>query len=93
MTVYVDDMDEPATVGRLTRRWCHLVADSSAELAEFGAALGLASRWLQDAGTPSEHFDVTVGMRQRALAFGAVPVTTRELATVLRRRVRARSAS
>lgn len=32
MTVYVDDMRRPATVGRISARWSHLTADTREEL-------------------------------------------------------------
>jgi hypothetical protein len=75
MTVYVDDMRRRARVGRTVARWSHLVADHPAELAAFAARLGLKPEWLQDAGKPSEHYDVADSVRVRALELGAVPMS------------------
>lgn len=79
MTVYIDDMRIEARVGPVDGVWSHLFSDlpgtaGSAELAEFALRLGLELRWIQNAGTHTEHFDVTEPTRQRALALGAVPV-------------------
>jgi hypothetical protein len=66
MTVYVDNERIPWR-GKL---WCHLVADTLAELHAFAAALGLRRRWFQvKASYP--HYDVTTGVRERALELGA----------------------
>lgn len=75
MTVYVDDYRHTATVGRLTGRWSHLLADDRAELDEFAARLGLRPAWIQRAGTPREHYDVTDSRRDLAIRLGAVPIT------------------
>lgn len=77
MTVYVDDARIPAKVGNLDRRWSHLMADTPEELHAFAAQLGLKRAWFQD-HRPYWHYDVTDGLRQRALALGAQPVTSRE---------------
>ena len=88
MTVYVDDMSHPANLGqRWTPRWSHLMADTSAELAEIAERLGLRPEWLQHPGTHWEHYDVTQSVRERALAMGAVPVSyPRGTAEVLARK-------
>jgi hypothetical protein len=75
MNVYVDDMRRPARVGAIRGRWSHLFADTSDELHEFAAALGLDRAWVQHAGTVREHYDVTDSKRAEALAAGAVPLT------------------
>lgn len=85
MATYVDDMRRQATVGRCSARWSHLIADTTEELLEFAKVLGLSPGWIQKPGTYREHFDVTDGMRLRALAYGAVPITFQELTTVTRR--------
>ena len=77
MTVYVDDAHIPAKVGNLDRRWSHLMADMPEELHAFAAQLGLRRSWFQD-HRPFWHYDVTAGMRAKALALGAQPVTSRE---------------
>lgn len=66
MTVYVDD----SRLFWRGRSWCHLVADSVAELHAFAAQLGLRQEWFQYR-TMYPHYDVTVSIQRRALALGA----------------------
>lgn len=73
MAVYVDNERIPWR-GKL---WCHLVADSLAELHAFAAKLNLQRHWFQDKGR-YPHYDVTVSVRERALALGAVASGKRE---------------
>ena len=75
MTVYVDDMK--AKYRRMTM--CHMIADTREELLDMADRIGVARKWIQAQGTPMEHFDVCIKMRQRAVALGAVEVTRREL--------------
>lgn len=72
-------MQRPARVGRVEGLWSHLLSDlpgaeGQRELVAFAERLGLEQAWLQNAGTPTEHFDVTEPTRQRALRAGAVPI-------------------
>ena len=71
MTVYVDDMLKDAAVRNgdytVRGRWSHLMADTTSELLDFAAGLGLHRSWLQKPGSPLEHFDITAGKRLRAL--------------------------
>ena len=79
MTIYVDNMRGDARVGRGGRTvrgpWSHLLADDAGELAAFAAGLGLRLEWLQAPGTPGEHYDIVEGVRRRAVAAGAVPIS------------------
>lgn len=88
MTVYVDDMQLPARVGRLKARWSHLMADTDEELHTFAARLGLKRSWHQKPGTAISHYDVTESRRQEALLLGAVPIgyMSRESMDLIRRR-------
>jgi hypothetical protein len=85
VTVYVDDAFIPATVGRTTARWCHLLSDSEdrTELHTLAARIGLDRSWYQAPGVQVRgsadawwrgHYDVTPAMRARAITFGAVPI-------------------
>ncbi|WP_435769685.1 DUF4031 domain-containing protein [Nocardioides sp. SYSU DS0651] len=51
-----------------------LLEAGTRELVAFAERLGVNSAWLQNPGTPTEHFDITEPTRQRALALGAVPL-------------------
>ena len=87
--IYVDDMRLRVRVGRLKARWSHLFAfpRDTAKLLEFGLKIGLRREWLQAAGTPDVHFDVTDDIRRRAIQAGAMPITVRQ-AVLLRRQAR-----
>lgn len=67
MTIYVDDEQIPWR-GKL---WCHLVADTPDELHEFALRLGLRRAWFQ-AKSIYPHYDVTMPVKTKALALGAV---------------------
>jgi hypothetical protein len=83
--VYVDSMR--ARYGRMVM--CHMVADTTEELLAMADRIGIQRRWLQDAGTPREHFDVSLSKRAKALRCGAVEIGMRDLAHVLNRKRRA----
>lgn len=76
MTVYVDNSRLPWR----GQSWCHLVADSVAELHAFAQRLGLKREWFQDKSR-YPHYDVTVKVRQRALELGAVEGDKRAIIT------------
>jgi hypothetical protein len=75
MAVYVDDMR--AAFGRMVM--CHMAADTREELDAMADAIGVARRWIQDAGTWREHYDVCQVKRAEAVRRGAVEVTSRRL--------------
>ncbi|KKK66242.1 hypothetical protein LCGC14_2966070 [marine sediment metagenome] len=82
MAVYVDDMRAP--FGRMIM--CHMIADTTAELLYMADRIGIARRWLQDAGTWKEHFDISLSKRALALAADAESITMRQLSKKLRER-------
>jgi hypothetical protein len=75
MTVYVDDMYlyPMGQFGRM--KMSHMVADTEAELHDLAGRIGLARRWYQ-----GDHYDVSMSLRAKAVAAGAVEITMRELA-------------
>lgn len=79
MSVYVDEMRAP--FGRMIM--CHMLADSTEELLEIATRIGVNHKWLQKAGTPYEHFDISLSKRQLAIEHGARIVTTNELVRVI----------
>ena len=81
VTVYVDDMYLYA-MGRFGRmKMSHLVADTEEELLAMADRIGLHRRWLQHPGKPGRvHFDVSMTMRRKAIAAGAVEMTLLDLA-------------
>lgn len=74
--VYVDNME--AGFGRMIM--CHMVADSTAELLAMCDKIGVQGKWIQDAGTNREHFDICLSKRKKAVSFGAKEISMRELA-------------
>jgi hypothetical protein len=61
-----------------------MVADTSEELLVMADSIGVARRWLQDAGTNREHFDVCLAKRALAVRNGAREIGPRELMHVMR---------
>ena len=82
MSVYVDSMRAP--LGRMVM--CHMLADTSAELHAMADRIGVARRWCQHAGTPREHYDISLGKRALAVEAGAIEIGPRELGALLRKR-------
>ena len=87
MTVYVDDM-YLYPMGRFGRmKMSHMQADTTEELHDMAASIGLRRHWFQNEGQGRwrEHYDVSIGRRKRAIALGAKPVSMWELAEISRR--------
>ena len=80
--VYVDNMK--AQLGRMIM--CHMVADTKEELLDMVDKIGVQRKWIQDEGTYSEHFDVSLGARKKAVEFGAKEITMREFSQICRSR-------
>lgn len=80
MSVYVDDMG--AQFGRM--KMCHMVADTQDELMAMVDRIGVRRKWIQDAGTHREHFDVCMAKRAAAIAAGAIPVTMMQIGRITR---------
>ena len=80
MTVYVDDMYR-YPMGRYGRmKMSHMMADTTEELLEMADTIGVDRCWIQEPGTPGEHFDIAMSKRALAVDAGAVEVTLRQLA-------------
>lgn len=88
MTVYVDALrDYRAIMGRgIPGLWCHMISDDGLDsLHAFARELGLPAHRFQD-HPRHPHYDLAPSSRVRAVALGAVEVTTREMAKILARR-------
>jgi hypothetical protein len=71
VTILVD----PAVWPWRDRRWAHLVSDESHdELHAFAERLDIPRRAFQ-----GDHYDIPTEYRERAIALGATPVSSREL--------------
>lgn len=77
MAVYVDDVRHP--FGRMIM--CHMWADTDAELLAMADKIGAQRKWIQGHPTLSfgkhknaswVHFDISLGMKQKAIANGAI---------------------
>ena len=88
MAVYVDDWRQRATIGPVSDRWSHLLADTDDELHAFAARLGLRRAWFQEhrRHRALNHYDVPEETRRAAVALGAVPLTWREAGRMIRAR-------
>ncbi len=82
MAIYVDNMARK--YGRMIM--CHMIADSHEELVVMADRVGVNLKWLQAAGTVTEHFDICLEMRRKAVNAGAIEITMRECALMLRAR-------
>lgn len=87
MPIYVDALAHGIATDAQARRvgarngdqWCHLIADTPDELLAFAKRIGMRPEWLQHAGTPREHFDLTPGRRATAVLLGAQEIDRREI--------------
>lgn len=76
MTVYVDELRKyPTRHGR----WCHMMTDGDlSELHDMARAVDLWGEWFQDHPT-HPHYDLVASKRAKAVALGAVEVSSVEL--------------
>lgn len=90
MTVYVDNFMVRADVphgGRVVRgRWCHMTADTRAELDAMADRIGLRRQWIQHPGTWKEHYDVTLTKRAAAVRAEAVEIDLSQAVELYRRK-------
>ena len=94
MTVYVDPLlpvyapTAPACF-RDAGAACHLFADTPQELHGFAARLGLDKAWFQDRNRRKQrvtpHYDLTPGMRARAVGLGAMEIEYKEVVEIIRK--------
>lgn len=81
MSVYVDPLFEWHT----GRHWCHMIADSEAELHMFARRIGLKSDWFHVSSSGVPHYDLSPNKRNMAIAYGAQEITGKELVEISRR--------
>lgn len=80
--VYIDNMDALYR-GMLM---CHMIADSTEELLEMADKIGVQRKWIQDAGSYNEHFDICQSKKAKAIRLGAKAITMMELGRMLAKR-------
>lgn len=81
--VYVDDMynfkKHGTDIGRYGRmKMSHMIADTTEELLQMANKIGIQRKWIQNAGTANEHFDICMSKRKKAIQLGAKEITWRE---------------
>lgn len=85
MTIFVDDMHK-YPIGQFRRmKMSHMIADTEEELHEMAAKIGVNRKWYQ-----GDHYDISMSMRAKAVALGAVEITMRELSQKAMEKRRAR---
>jgi hypothetical protein len=62
-----------------------MVADSEEELHAFAESLGLKREWFQNHGR-IPHYDVTDTKRAEAITAGALPISSKELVRMFRKK-------
>jgi hypothetical protein len=82
MAVYIDDFNAP--YGRMIM--CHMVADTTEELLDMVKKIGVNPKWIQEAGTYNEHFDICLQKKKLAIANGAKEIGMRDYAAMVNRR-------
>lgn len=80
--VYIDNMNAP--FGRM--KMCHMIADTTEELLQMVDKIGVQRKWIQYAGTYSEHFDISMAKKKLAIAAGAKEITMMEMGRMLAKR-------
>ncbi len=85
MVCYVDAVRSYPDAGLRFTEFCHLLADTRAELHAMADALDMPRRFFQD--HPWRwHYDLPAPMRAQAVSAGAVELTTRQVADLLKKR-------
>jgi hypothetical protein len=74
MTVWIDDMYlyPMGQFGRM--KMSHMISDNEDELHAMAQKVGVAKKWYQ-----KDHYDICMEKRLQAIAFGAVPITLKQL--------------
>ena len=76
MTVYVDDMETEFRGMRM----CHMIGSDEAELHSMAERIGMRREWFQR----GDHYDVPQHRKAQAVAAGAVEITRRQAALMIR---------
>ena len=86
MSVYVDESIGCLATGNWRHtRVAHLMADTEQELRTFANKIGCRQEWIQRSRTGVPHFDVTIRMRDTALAAGALPADRKKVVEIMRK--------
>lgn len=80
--VYVDNFNSPYR----RMKMCHMIADTTEELIDMANKIGVNTKWIQNAGSYKEHFDVCLSAKKKAISFGAKEINFREYAIMINKR-------
>jgi hypothetical protein len=80
--VYVDNFNAPYR----NMVMCHMIADTTEELLAMADKIGVNKKWIQDAGTYNEHFDISLGKKKLAIEADAKSISMMELGRILVKR-------
>lgn len=86
MAVYVDNFYTTGAgqFGRM--KMSHMMADTKEELLEMVDKIGVQRKWIQKEGTEYEHFDISLTKRKLAVQNGAIEITWRQTADIIKRK-------
>lgn len=81
--VYVDDMylHSLGQFGRM--KMSHMISESTEALLAMATGIGVQTKWIQKRGTAHEHFDVSMGAREKAIARGAIAISMRQTSAMV----------
>jgi hypothetical protein len=85
MSCYVDGLQSYPDAGLRYTEFCHLLADTRAELHEMAEQLGIPARYFQDHPWRWHH-DLPAPLRPRAIELGAQVLSMHEVGALLKRR-------
>lgn len=74
----VKDGQTRRVAARSGNQWCHMWADTDAELHAMAEAIGLKRAWHQLSRRGFSHYDLIPSKRKKALKLGAIEMTLRE---------------
>ncbi len=80
--VYIDDFNASFS-GMIM---CHMIADTAEELLQMVDKIGVKRKWIQDAGTYNEHFDICLSKKKLAIKHGAIEISMMQLGRILVKR-------
>lgn len=66
---------------------CHMMADTRAELLAMADKIGVNKKWIQDYGQGTEHFDICLSKRKKAVAAGAKEMGMIEMGRFFKERI------
>lgn len=83
MPVYIDNFNAQFN-GMIM---CHMIADTTDELLAMVNKIGVNPKWIQQAGTANEHFDISTAKKKIALKAGAIEINMRDYARMVNERI------